>query len=308
MSTANVLEPTGEFHFPVPARLPPVDFAREKALAKSENLVLIESDGIPMESLWHVHCMHLLIEQINCHHQGRSDYFVAGNMFVYYSVTQARNLDFRGPDFLYVGNTHHEPIRRYWVVWEEERTPDVVIELASPSTRKEDYGAKFAIYRDRLKVGNYFIYDPETRVLDGWRLQGVDYVPIPRGPNGRLFSDKLGLDLGQWEGKYATYEATWLRWFTLDGNVVPLFAEAEKQLAEIEKRRADAEKQNADSERQKADAEKQKADAERLKADAERQKADAERQRADAAAAENARLRELLSKLQPGSTNGSAPH
>lgn len=216
-----------------------------------------------MDSYWHRACMDLLIDQVEYHLRDRSDFFVGGNMFVYFSVTQARNRDFRGSDFLYVSNTTREPPRRFWVVWEERRTPDVVIELASETTRDEDYGAKFAIYRDRLQVGNYFIYDPETRVLDGWQLRGADYVPIPPSPNGRLWSDRLRLDLGEWHGLAKGYTQTWLRWFAADGTVVPTLAEAEKQRAEAEKQRAEAEKQ-----------------------------------RADAQAAENDRLRQLLAKLQ----------
>ena len=240
MSTSMPLDTGGHSPPPVPPRLSPVDFTREKAQADAEGLVLIDSDGIPMDSYWHRACMNLLIEQVEYHLRDRSDYFVGGNMFVYYSVTQARNLDFRGPDFFYVSNTPREPMRRHWVVWEEGRTPDVVIELASESTRAEDYGTKFAIYRDRLQVGNYFIYDPETRVLDGWQLRGADYVPIPRSTHGRLWSDKLQLHLGEWPGHFAGYRSTWLRWFTPDGTVVPTFAEAELQRAEAEKQRADA--------------------------------------------------------------------
>ena len=298
MSASSVLGPTGEFRPPIPARLPPVDFAKEKALADSEHLVLLEADGIPMDSYWHSCCINLLIEQVHFHAGDRSDYFVGGDMFVYFSVVQARNLDFRGPDFFYVSNTTREPARKYWVVWEENQTPDVVIELASESTRQEDYGAKFAIYRDRLRVGNYFIYDPETRVLDGWQLRGSDYVPIPRQPNGRLWSDKLGLHLGEWHGEHAGYIMTWLRWFTADEKVVPKFAEAEKHEKELERDRADAEKQRADVEKQRADAEKQRADV-------EKQRADAEKQRADAEATETARLRELVAKLQAASVKPS---
>jgi hypothetical protein len=198
-------------------------------------------------------------------------------MFVYFSVAQARNLDFRGPDFFYVSNTTRQPIRRFWVVWEENRTPDVVIELASESTRDEDYGAKFAIYRDRLRVGNYFIYDPATRVLDGWYLQGSDYVPIVPQANGRLWSDKLRLHLGEWDGEFLGYQMTWLRWFSSDGIVVPTFAEAERLLAETEKQRAETEKQRAETEKQRAETEKQ---------------------RAVVAEAEVARLKEQLARLQ----------
>ena len=273
MDTVNVLGPSGDLQAPVPPRLSPVDFAREKALAIAEHLELIESDGIPMDSLWHVYCMNLLIEQIECHFRDRSDYFVAGNMFIYFSVVQARNLDYRGPDFFYVSKTTREPMRRFWVVWEEKRTPDVVIELASPTTKSEDYGPKFAIYRDRLQVGNYFIYDPDTRVLDGWQLQGVDYVPIARRPNGRLWSDRIGLELGEWHGKHMGFESNWLRWFSPDGKVAPTFAEAEKQHSEAERRRRGPSASAA-----------------------------------DAAVAEIDRLKKLLAQQQTRSANGTSPN
>jgi Uma2 family endonuclease len=277
MSAPNVLEPGSGIRFVPPPRLPPVDFAKEKALADAEHLVLIDSDGIPMDSHWHRHCMNLLIEQIEYHCRERDDYYVGGDMFIYFSVTQAKNLDYRGPDFFYVSKTTRHPMRKYWVVWEEKRTPDVVIELASSSTRAEDYGPKFAIYRDRLQVGNYFIYDPETRQFDGWQLQGRDYVAIPRQPNGRLWSDRLQLHLGEWDGEFLGRRMVWLRWYSADGTVVPIFSEAERRFAEAERQRADA----------------------------ERQRADAERQRAQAAEAEAARLKELLAKIQSGTSTGT---
>lgn len=235
MSAGSVLHRASDT--PKPPRLPPVDFNLEKALADAESLVLLESDGMPMESYWHVTCMHLLIDQVEQQLHDRDDFVVGGNMFAYFSVAQAKNLDYRGPDFFYVSNTTREPMRRYWVVWEEKRTPNVVIELASPTTRDEDYGPKFAIYRDRLRVNNYFIYDPETRVLDGWVLQGTEYIAIEPDANGRLWSDQLQLHLGEWEGKHRRYDETWLRFFDADGNVIPTLNEAAKQRAD---ERADA--------------------------------------------------------------------
>jgi Uma2 family endonuclease len=159
----------------------------DKILADLESLHLISSDGVPMESGWHVKNMTLLINQIEHHFRDRDDFYVGGNMFIYYSPQQARNRDFRGPDFFFVNDVNRYPLRKYWVVWEENlTTPDVVIELSSESTKDEDHGPKFRIYRDTLRVGNYFIYDPETRLLEGWRLEkGKKYVPIRPEPLSR---------------------------------------------------------------------------------------------------------------------------
>jgi len=215
------------------------DYA-EQALASLEGLQLVADDGEPMESTWHRKCMTLLIEQTEYHFRDRDDFYVGGNAFIYYSPAQARNRDFRGPDFFYVSNTTRQPPRPCWVVWNENlRRPDVVIELTSPTTREEDYGAKFRIYRDTLEVKNYFIYDPDARLLDGWRLDRRRYVPIRPDENGRLASDELGLLLGTWEGEYLRDTMTWLRLFDPSGRPVPIPAEAERQRADIEKQRAD---------------------------------------------------------------------
>ena len=55
---------------------------------------LIFDDGEPMESNRHRIAMKVLIRSINQALTNRDDFFAGGNMFVYYSSTQARNRDF----------------------------------------------------------------------------------------------------------------------------------------------------------------------------------------------------------------------
>ncbi len=70
-----------------------------------------------------------------------------------------------------------------------------MIELTSKSTRREDLGNKLAIYRDVLKVREYFLFDPYGESLQpplkGFRLVGGEYEPI----EGRLPSEVTGLHL-----------------------------------------------------------------------------------------------------------------
>jgi Uma2 family endonuclease len=95
-------------------------------------LFLDDSDGVPLETYWHVLQIPLLIECIDTHRQGRHDYTCGGNMFIYFSAQQARNKDSRGPDFFLVNNVPREPMRKYWAVWLENfRYPDLIIELMS---------------------------------------------------------------------------------------------------------------------------------------------------------------------------------
>ena len=60
---------------------------------------LIFDDGEPLETHRHRIAMNVLIASAHGALTGREDYFTGGNMFVYFSSEQARNRDFRGPDF-----------------------------------------------------------------------------------------------------------------------------------------------------------------------------------------------------------------
>jgi hypothetical protein len=60
---------------------------------------LIDDDGEPLESPWHLASIIILLDCVTYCLQPRTDYFVGGNMFLYYGLTQARKRDLRGPDF-----------------------------------------------------------------------------------------------------------------------------------------------------------------------------------------------------------------
>ena len=108
-------------------------------------------DGIPMETQRHKFQIDMLIDALLPWLEQRSDGYVGGNMFVYFSLAQVRNQDFRGPDFFAVlGVPKGE--RRSWVVWEEGRGMDVVIELLSETTASSDKNEKKLIYQNQLRV------------------------------------------------------------------------------------------------------------------------------------------------------------
>jgi Uma2 family endonuclease len=189
-------------------------------------------DGIPMETQRHKLQMDLLIDALISWLDNREDGYVGGNMFVYFSLEQVRNQDFRGPDFFAVlGVPKGE--RRSWVVWEEGKAPDVVIELLSDSTSEQDKNAKKLIYQDQLRVPEYFWFDPfNPDDWSGFFLQHGVYQPILFDEQNRLISQNLGLALQRWQGNYKGVETTWLRWTTLEGNLLLTSEEIERQRAE----------------------------------------------------------------------------
>jgi Uma2 family endonuclease len=237
------------------------------------------SDGKPMESQRHYLQLRMLFETLERHWAGRPDGYVGANMFLHYSLEQVRNKDFLGPDFFAVlGVPRHE--RKSWVVWEEGKGPDLVIELLSASTTSLDKGKKKRIYRDSLRVPEYYWYDPMSGELAGFALKNLRYQPIEPGEDGRLWSEALGLSLVRWQGRYYQVEAPWLRFALPDGTLVPTTDEA------------------AEQERERAEQERERAEQERERAEQERERAEQEHERAEQEHEEASRLKALLARYQ----------
>jgi hypothetical protein len=109
-----------------------------------------------------------------------------------------------------------DPPRRRYLLW-ENKPIDLVIELTSESTRREDEEVKLPLYRDVLGVKEYFLFDPFDEYLDpslqGYRRSRDQFVPI-RPVDGRLPSKVLGLHLereNEWLRLYNPATQQWLR-------------------------------------------------------------------------------------------------
>jgi len=195
-------------------------------------------DGIPMETGKHRQEMQLLIDSLlpwleRRRQETGEECYAGGNMFVYFSRDQVKNLDYRGPDmFVAVDVPGHN--RECWEVWKEGKPPDVVIELLSESTKEFDKTVKKAIYQDRLKAPEYFWYDPfHPEDFAGFALMDGVYEAIEPDEHGRLPSRVLGgLRLGRWQGRFAGFEEEWLRWYTSDGELLPTEAERQAERAD----------------------------------------------------------------------------
>jgi Uma2 family endonuclease len=228
------------------------------------------SDGIPMESQFHVLQMLLLIETLTRFWSDRQDFFVGGNMFIYFSQERIRRSDFRGPDVFVVTGVPRR-LRKSWIVWQEGKGPDCVIELLSESTAASDRTTKKRIYESELRVPDYFWFDPETLDFQGFTLQNSHYEALLTDERGALLVESLGLKLRRWRGAYHGLEADWLRWTDLEGELLPTpeerDAEAAARAAKLEDRAAEAEAR-VQQEQQRAAEERQRAErlAERLRA------------------------------------------
>ncbi len=185
------------------------------------------SDEPPLETDLHRRQIDLLIRLLEYWWRNRNDFYISGNLTVFYSAEQLKTRDFRGPDVFIVLNAEKRD-RRSWAVWEEGgRYPNVVIELLSASTATVDRTTKKDLYQDVWRLPEYYWFDPESLEFKGFQLVNGTYQGIVPDGAGRLPSAELGLALGIHERQ--------LRWFTAEGELVPFPEEIERQAKEQER-------------------------------------------------------------------------
>jgi Uma2 family endonuclease len=158
-----------------------------------------ESDGKPMaESDTHRKQMVYLIEALDDYFRDDPQVYVAGNLFLYYEEGDPHQVV--APDVFVVKGVPKGD-RRTYKLWEEEnKGPQVVFEVTSQSTRKEDLGPKKGTY-EMLGVREYFLFDPlgeylEPPLVRYWLEEGG----YRREAGEQLVSEVLGLEL-QVEGE-----------------------------------------------------------------------------------------------------------
>ena len=148
------------------------------------------------ETQIHQEAMIELIHGLRDHFADDPEVYVAGNMFLYFvEGDPRRNVS---PDVMFIRGVP-KTVRDTYKTWEEGgKAPDLVVEVSSKSTRREDLRTKLALYRDELKVREYFLFDPLGEYLKprfrGFRLVGDEYQPIPM-EDEQMASEVLGLDL-----------------------------------------------------------------------------------------------------------------
>ncbi len=175
-----------------------VEYAVRPHVAFRPPVYYPESDGEPMgETDVHIKQLIYLREALHDHFRNDPNVYVAGNIFVYYE--EGDSTEVVAPDiFVVKGGPKRD--RRVYQTWKEGQSPDVVFELTSRSTWKDDLGTKKCIY-EMLKVEEYFLFDPFGEYLKprlmGFRLTKRGYQRIEERP---LVSQVLGLEL-QLEGK-----------------------------------------------------------------------------------------------------------
>lgn len=164
-----------------------------------------------------------------------------------------------------------EDERMAWVVADEGKGPDFILEVLHKGSRDKDLGRNVTEYA-RLGIREYFVYDRLHFKLYGYRLarSGGAYLPL-RPRLGRLTSEVLGLDLALVERK--------LRFFSGMGELMnseEFIERLSKMMDGIESRALQAEAQMAVVEAQMAESKDQVAKFEAQLAEVDAQLAEAD--------------------------------
>jgi Uma2 family endonuclease len=175
-----------------------------------------DSDGRSMgETPAHFRNLSYVADILDDWFLGDRQVFVAGNMFIYY--VPGDRLKHVSPDLFVVRGVPKDKPRRKYLLWEERKGPDLVVEVTSESTREEDVDDKKWLYRDVLRVSEYVLFDPYGEYLQprlqGFLLQKGDGAPMPM-ISGRLASEVLALHFeadGQYLRLYDPAAGRWRR-------------------------------------------------------------------------------------------------
>lgn len=209
-------------------------------------------DGKPMsESGIHMAVTMDLIATLRDRYADEPMAYVGGDLMMFYEPgNKKRHVS---PDVFVSLGVPQEPERLNYIVWEEGKVPDFIIEVTSKTRRKEDQQVKLVLYRDVLKIPEYVLFDPTQEYLkpsfQAYRLVGDAYEPF-EVVNGRLRSAILGLDLAR-EGQSLRFfdAATGAKVLTPREQAAQARDELERARDELERARGAAQQVETENER-----------------------------------------------------------
>ena len=216
-----------------------------------------DSDGNPMaETDAQFYPLTETVLALRQRYADRDDVYVSGDLLMYYRMND--NTVRLAPDvFVVFGIDDH--LRSSYIIWREGgKTPDFVLEIASPGTFIRDMTEKRALYA-AIGVTEYWRFDPTGQLfspaLVGERLgEDGEYEPIEIGADDdgilRGYSEVLELDVCQRpDGDLRLFDPETQTWLSYLAEEV-----AARQTAETERDEAQAARDEAQAARNEAEA------------------------------------------------------
>ena len=153
-----------------------------------------ESDGKPVaETEIHINTIFNLYGILRNYFSGKTDVAVIADMMFYYEEgNRSKSI---APDVMVIKGVHKRA-RRVFKLW-EENVPEVIFEISSRGTWKEDFHKKYLLY-ESFGVKEYYIFDPEYDYLEesfnAFHLKGKSFKKM-KIKKGTIFSPSLNLEI-----------------------------------------------------------------------------------------------------------------
>jgi Uma2 family endonuclease len=223
-----------------------------------------EESGLPDE--FHDLQPQLLSATLRLQDYSSDQIFTGTDLNIYYNQRHPRW--HKRPDWFLVVDVPRlyaeQDLRNSYVVWDEGKTPTVVVELLSPGREEEDLGAfvdqwievespvelppytieedesgikpphKLNVYEQILKVPYYVVFDRYHDRLRAFVLTEGRYKELALN-EPKLWIPELKAGLGVWFGTFQGIERLWLRWYDAAGNWIP----TDTEIVEIAQQRAE---------------------------------------------------------------------
>ena len=208
---------------------------------------LVTEDGAPVDNQFSEKQQRLLAEVLYCSWQPNEPFVAMSNVGLFFALRTSPFV----PDILVsLGvSSPTDPFpkkNRSYFVWEYGKAPDLVVEVVSNIEGGEDT-IKLKGYA-KIGITYYIIYDPEehlsSKPLRVYRLVSGRYeLDISESP---VF-ESLGLGVRIWPGTYEDMSQSWLRWTTVEGQLLL----TGKERASLAEQRADEAEREAEQLRAK---------------------------------------------------------
>ncbi|MCS6812694.1 MAG: Uma2 family endonuclease [Cyanobacteria bacterium] len=248
----------------------------------SDDLLYPSSDGNPMaENTIQYRWIVMIKENLEILFAAAVDVFVAGDLLWYPLQVNEPPAPRQAPDVMVVFGVPKGD-RRSYKQWQENNIPpQVVFEILSDSNRTSEgrrkLQEKFEFYQ-RYGVEEYYCYDPDTFILQGWQRQGNQLLPIRN--IGQWTSPRLGIRFAWQRGQELVLYYPDGRKF-LTSLELAQQAEQAQQQAEQAQQQAEQAQQQAEQAQRQAEQAQQQAEQARLQAALAEQQAEQARLRAE---------------------------
>jgi Uma2 family endonuclease len=197
------------------------------------DLLYPDSDGKPMaDNTEQYRWIVLIKENLEILFAADNNVFIAGDLLWY--PVRSQLISPTAPDVMVVFG-RPKGKRGSYRQWQEDNIPpQVVCEILSPSNKADEMDRKLEFY-DTYGVEEYYLYDPESFRLNGWRRQDGHLTKV--WDMDGWVSPRLGIRFDTSQGELVIYRP--------DGQKFLTSVELEK-LAQQEHQRAEQEHQRAE--------------------------------------------------------------